>query len=260
MKRLFGILILFTLVSFSAFSEEYSDSSNKLRLMTFEDEVFIPEERNTQTVIINKADSKAVREYYDEYQRLVKKETWLISDAKKSKPVTIELFSYGKTSGRILSKKTISEESEESVTYGENGLPSSSEFVKFSETAKENQAPEKVPYLVYSKAWKYDKKDRLIYENHVSYKYADENYSKYSERKLKEKKLKYHEDEEIPPDSELYENGKLTSSVTYESKGTYINSLVFDSGYTVKSYFVNDRRVKDEYFQNGNLLRSKEYE
>ena len=80
------------------------------------------------------------------------------------------------------------------------------------------------------------------------------------DKKTELKIISYHEDKDIPPDFECYENGTLKKKVIYSSVSTYVEELFFDSSYSVKSYFNDGRRKQDVYFQNGKLIRTKKYE
>ena len=96
-KFLYFTFLIF--LSFSLFSQENSlkesvDSENKLRLMTFEDEYFIPEKKDGESVLINKAGKSASRSFYDEANRIIKKEIWQISDARNSRLSEVEIYEY----------------------------------------------------------------------------------------------------------------------------------------------------------------------
>lgn len=252
-KRFFIPVILFSLI-FAGFAEENIlnesvDSQNRLRLMTYEDEYFISEAKNENTVLINKAGQTASRSYYDDLSRIIKNETWNISDARKSKIVLVEVFEYDGSSDFVSKKTSVTDTSEEVTVYASNGLPRKTElfYFKDGETNAEGET-EKIKYLFSQQNIIYDEEDRVVSEE-----VKGENFSGL-------KKYIYNEDSDIPPDFENYENGKLIKRIQYSGKSDYSEEIFFDSSYYVKSYFEEGTRKRDEYFQNGKLLRSKIYE
>ena len=43
-------------------------------------------------------------------------------------------------------------------------------------------------------------------------------------------------------------------------KGSYVSWIYFDDSLSVKTYYEDDVRVMDEYYNNGSLFRTKVYE
>lgn len=256
-KIVSAFFILFSVAC--VFAQEDTDSSNRLRRMIFEEEIFIPEEKEETTVLINKAENKAVREFYDQKSRIVKREVWHLSDARQSKTLSTEFLTYKKNSDVLESKRIITEEAEELIKYNEKGQELSSEIKHLALISKDG-TEEKIFYPYLNRYWKYDKEGRSVYEGTVTFNYTNENFSKYTGKNTKEKKISYSENPDVPPDEEILENGTLLHRTKYESKGTYVTETFFDSDYTVKSFYENDRRIKDEYFLEGKLLRVKKYE
>lgn len=267
-KYLFCIFLIFFSNVFLLISEEkfekkempkeYIDSDLQLRNMTFDSEIFIPEVRGTETILINSFENKAVRDFFDENNRLVKKEVWEISDVKSSYPVQIIYFKYS-DSGLLVSKNILKDDMEEHVEYDSEGLPVLLEEFNFAEVTK-NDKTENIKYKVHSESWKYDKEKRIESFEKKIFEYGNENYKKPIKSFLEEKKYFYHEDSEIPADQEIYENGNLQKKIIYSTKTNYITELFFESDYVVKTFYQDDRRVRDEYFLDGKLLRSKDYE
>ena len=251
-KFLYFAFLIF--LSFSLFSQESSlkesvDSENKLRLMTFEDEYFIPEKKDGESVLINKAGKSASRSFYDEANRIIKKEIWQISDARNSRLSEVEIYEYEDSSDNVSKKTYKTDMSEEITFYNKNGFPVLSELYFFKESEqKGKEEPEKIKYLFSKRSLSYDSENRVLKEEVTQ------------DKKTELKIISYHEDKDIPPDFECYENETLKKKVIYSSVSTYVEELFFDSSYSVKSYFNDGRRKKDEYFQNGKLIRTKKYE
>ena len=69
------------------------------------------------------------------------------------------------------------------------------------------------------------------------------------------------EENEIPPDSKYYENNVLKMKKIYTAqKGAYYTWVYFDENLAVKTYYEDDIRVRDEFYNNGKLFRTKTYE
>lgn len=241
-------------LSFFLFAEESSfiesvDSQNRLRLMTYEDEFFIPEKKENDSVLINKAGKTVNRSFYDELNRLTKKEIWEIPDARNSKMTVSECYEYEGNSDQIFKKTVTTDLSEEITDYNNKGLPVLTElyYFKDGEPVQEGE-PEKIRYLFSTRKISYDEKDRVLSD------------SLSDEKNTRLKKYNYHEDENVPADFESFENGKLVKRIVYDASSTYFEEVFFDSSYSVKTFFEEGNRVKDEYYMNGKILRTKEYE
>lgn len=239
---------------------EAVDSKNLLRNLTLDGEIFIPETRDSETVLIHSTEKETSRTFYDSLNRVVRKEIWKITSAKDSKRIRIEYYEYNGNSNLLKGKTIITEDSEENFIYSNAGFLVLNELFNFVETSgSEKNAKEKLQYAVSKKAWKYDSENRVVSETQVNYVYKNNDYKKAAEKKSSRKKYFYHEDSEIPPDTETYENGIIQKRVLYETAGDYTAEIFFDHGYVVKSYYENNQRRKDEFFQDGSFVRSKEY-
>lgn len=245
----FSVFIFFSLSAEDVSLKESVDSENRLRLMTYEDEYFIPEEKNGDSVLINKAGKIASRSFYDGSNRIIKKEIWQISDARNSQLSEVEIFEYEDSSDNVSRKIYKTDMSEEITSYNKNGFPVLSELYYFNDGEKVNgEETEKTKYLFSKRSVSYDSENRVLTEELTQ------------DKKIDLKKYSYNEDKDIPPDFESYENGILTKKVIHSSASSYVEEIFFDSSYSVKSYFDDGNRKKDEYFQNGKLIRTKKYE
>ena len=69
------------------------------------------------------------------------------------------------------------------------------------------------------------------------------------------------EKSKIPPDSKYYENNVLKMHNVYtDQKGNWVSTVYFDENLSVKTYYEDYIRVRDEYYNRGRLFRTKVYE
>lgn len=256
-KTLFFLFLFSGTISSLFAQEEFLDSKNRLREMTFEDEIFIPEIKNAETVLINKAGNIVSREFYDKSNRLVKKEDWEISEASESKVVRFETYDYFEGSDIVQRKSVITSDSEIKYEFNKDGKPKREDTYVLWE---DEETKEVLKKRTVSSLWTYDTKNRLLVEKVVSYHYADEKSLKYEKTTSEQKQYSYHEDSETPPDFSVFINGIKKSMTLYSGKNDYRTDLFFDEGYVVRTYFVEGIRRKEEIYENGKLQRQKEYE
>ena len=89
----------------------------------------------------------------------------------------------------------------------------------------------------------------------------DEKYKKILKTTEQLYKYFYNNSEEIPADSEYYENNKLLIKTVYSSvKGNYTNEVFFDGGLSIKTFYEDSVRKKDIYYENGSEKRIVNYE
>lgn len=237
------LLLLLCLLQVSLFADEALDSKNRLRMMSFEDEIFIPEIKDSATVLINKAGEKVVRDFYDEKNRLVKKEEWKITDASSSSVIRSELFYYAKDSEKIKVKSVTSDSQEEKTEYNGDGLPKREDVFTVWKNADGETLKRKASYSI----WLYDSKKRIEAERHTFYIYADADSVTSINSTWEQKQYYYHEDESIPPDLIVYENGRRKSSTVYSAKQDYVMDIFFENGYSVKAVYENGKCIKEDY-------------
>ena len=120
------------------------------------------------------------------------------------------------------------------------------------------------------RTWKYDSENQLLEDLQKEYSYKDSNYNK-PEIFTKRYEYSYPYDAAadepeannntvIPPDYKFYENDILKMQNIYSAeKGTYISWVYFDEKLSVKTYYEEDVRVRDEYYNQGRLFRTKIY-
>lgn len=241
------------------------DSNARLRMLEFEDEVFVPEAGKDNTVLINKAGTRAVRTFYDSLYRVTEKEIWKIAGARDSSVERYETYSYKGDSFRPHKISVSTKGSTVIQVLNERGLTESSRTEKFvtvktkdPESGKETE--KELSYVSSDIRWTFDEEDRITSENQRIYVYANENYEKAVSIRRKKQSYIYHKDSELPPDYEYYEDGKLRMRTRYTGKETWTTEMKFDEGYSVVSNYTDGKKTLEEYFLDGKKIRSTAHE
>ena len=228
------------------------DATNRLKVMEFGQERFIPVINKEETVFVHYADNKAVRYFYDSMYRLVKKEYWDMVSVKDSKITGTELYEYEADSVSP-SKKIIENDNAKIVSnLNENGL-----VVRMEKylNGKEQSIS----------LYDYDEYDRLISEKCTQYIYEGEKLKTKSEKKqvfiYKSAPAENgEEDNALPPDYEYYEDNVLRTKTEYTEKDKYSTLIIFDEKDSVITYYENHIKVKDVFMSGGKEKRVKLYE
>ena len=227
------------------------DKNNKLKFYEFENEIFEPQYQNGNLINIHANGNYIDRYFYNDNYQLVKKENWNIPSVQGAKLEKTEKYEYYPDSN-VISKKTITTlESQENLTYSETSKILTSE--KYAIAEEKNQITSK-------RKFSYDSEDRLISDTLTEYFYKDKEYKELDYSFTKKYDYAYNEGE-IPPDFKYYENGVLKMLNKYSSeKGKYVSEIFFDKTFSVKTYYENDVRVKDVFYNGGKVTREKLYD
>ena len=227
------------------------DKNNKLKFYEFENEIFEPQYQNGNLINIHANGNYIDRYFYNDNYQLVKKENWNIPSVQGAKLEKTEKYEYYPDSN-VISKKTITTlESQENLTYSETSKILTSE--KYAIAEEKNQITSK-------RKLSYDNEDRLISDSLTEYFYKDKEYKELDYSFTKKYDYAYNEGE-IPPDFKYYENGVLKMLNKYSSeKGKYVSEIFFDKTFSVKTYYENDVRVKDVFYNGGKVTREKLYD
>ena len=227
------------------------DKNNKLKFYEFENEIFEPQYQNGNLINIHANGNYIDRYFYNDNYQLVKKENWNIPSVQGAKLEKTEKYEYYPDSN-VISKKTITTlESQENLTYSETSKILTSE--KYAIAEEKNQITSK-------RKFSYDGEDRLISDSLTEYFYKDKEYKELDYSFTKKYDYAYNEGE-IPPDFKYYENGVLKMLNKYSSeKGKYVSEIFFDKTFSVKTYYENDVRVKDVFYNGGKVTREKLYD
>ena len=225
-------------------TESYVLSDNAMSSMQFEKEIFIPPQDRGDNTIIHASNGRVVRSFYDNFERLIKKEEWKIKSLTDSVLNKTEAYDFASDEARTPSTKTVTEEKISRVYY-------------YNEKALCERVFE---YKVLEQERILDSKTEFTYNDEG--KILSEEAFDYSEKTASSKKrvFSYNKTDEIPPDSYYYENGILKMSTVYSSEKNYVSKIFFDDSYSVTTYYEDGIRVKDVYIFDGEVLRVKNYE
>ncbi len=227
------------------------DATNRLKVMEFGKERFIPLLNTEETVFVHYADNKAVRYFYDSKYRLIKKEYWNMVSVIDSKITGTELYEYENDSVKP-SKKIIENDSARIVSnLNENGL-----VIRMEKYLNDKEQSVSL--------YDYDEFNRLISETCTQYVYEGEKLKNKTNKKqlFKYKSSPDAEEEEnaVPPDYEYYEDNVLRTKTEYTEKDKYSTLIIFDENDSVITYYENHIKVKDVFMSRGKEKRVKVYE
>lgn len=235
-----------------AVSTEYTDNTDSLLFMEFDKELFIPKKINDGLVIIHSVGENVIRSFYDKLYRLTKKEIWTISSVENAKLIQTEESIY--SDERIRPEKIIisTENDIKEVEYNASGFITKIESFDLYKDER---------FITSYMTREYDDDNRILNEETIEVTYKDEKYKKIDYKFTKKHVYKYNEGEDIPPDSEYFEDGILKMKNKYSTeKGTYTSQIFFEDGFSVKTYYEEELKVRDVFYQNDEVTREKIYE
>lgn len=228
-----------------------SGKNDQLSFYEFDNEILAPKQTSEGLVIVKSSGQNISRSFYNLQYQLYKKEEWQIKSVKDAQLIKTENFTFSQETGKVIKKKIITDSTVENISYNTEGNPSSSE--KYAVVKGKN-------YILQERSWTYDSENRVLTDLQTEYNYKDENYKKLDYSFKKKYEYSYNA-EEIPPDVTYYENGLLKMKNLYTTvKGQYCSWVYFDENLSIKSYYEDDIRVRDEYFNGGRLIRTKLYD
>ena len=106
---------------------------------------------------------------------------------------------------------------------------------------------------------KYDKDGNIIQNEKTEYFY-NQNFSVLTEQFSRKYVYKINEDD-FPPDFEYFENDVLKMRNKYSSqKGNYTSQVFFEDDFSVKTYYIEEKKVKEVYYSGESVLRVKNYD
>lgn len=237
-----------------------SGKNNELRFYEFQNEILSPQTTNEGYIIVHSADGRVMRNFYNFEYQLVKKEEWNIRSASDAKKEKTEEYNYSDESGKIAQKEILTADAAETVTYNEAAYPLTSKKYILKDSKK---------YISMERSWSYDEDNRVVKDEQKEYSYKEQNYKKQPTLFTRRYEYTYNDNlqeesedkDEIPPDLKYFENNVLKMHNKYSrEKGNYISWIYFDDILSVKTYYEDEVRVRDEYYNNGKLFRAKDYE
>lgn len=235
--------------------KKYLNEDKTLSLYSFDDENLSVQKNISGGTIVKSDGKKAVRSYYDEQMRLVKKENWDISGGISSSKISgVQEFKYSDGS-KPVSSVFSSENEKHEISYDKNGRILSS---KNYELYKKDGASSGKFILASRTEWKYSESGKILEKYSEEYSY-NKNRSKIVKTDSKKDVYEYKIQAGLP-DHYFYENEKLRISTVYSSEDSYVTTMNFDGGFVVESYFEAGRRKKDLLYLNGSVRSVQNYE
>ncbi len=230
--------------------KEILGKEDSLKIMEYGDEIFIPQKTNDGYITIHSASNILIRNFYDNLFRLTRKEVWDYKDYANAKIKEVYTFIYYGNS-YVIKTKTLETSLDYSVfEYREDGL-----LVLVSRYIQDNENR----YKVSGKIISYNSDNRIEKEETKIYTLSSDN-KKVLDTFCRKYVYSYNS-EDIPPDYEYFENNELKIKTKYSvEKGTYTSHVYFSRGISVKSYYINNKKVQDVYYKNGKVTRVKNYE
>ena len=234
--------------------------NNQLRFYEFQNEILAPQKTDDGYVMIHSADGNVMRNFYNPEYQLVKKEEWTIKSADSAKKLKTEQYKYSEESGKINQKEIFTETSYEKVSYNAAAYPA---------LTKKYALKDDKQYIVMERKWKYDEENRVLADEETEYFYKDSDYKNKASPFTRKYEYQYNdnwntdkkEKDKIPPDLKYYEKGLLKMQNKYTAeKGNYVSYVYFDENLSVKTYYEEELRVREEFYNKGKLIRTKLYE
>ena len=235
------------------------ESDRTLRIHFFEDEVLAVQPATWQKSVVVSTDAGFLRKFYDSEMRLYKKESWTNGDSlEKINLKSTEKYSYSENETKPFLKTLFAEGFMQETFYDKNGRIT--EFKDYSRSSEEkNGTKEPSDVLLSSTNFLYTDDGKLKEK-----RYAEYEYSKSDKKKILntfEKRDVYdYKTQELPPDYYYYEGERLCLETIYSSKDSWITTMYFDDGFSVKAVWLEGKHIRDDFYLNEKIRRSRSYE
>lgn len=237
--------------------KEIVSKNGNLIFMEFEQEKLITKKTENGYEIIHSQNNSVTRNYYNQNFLLESSQKWEIEPSKiqeNQNPVSIENYFYDEKTFAVTKKETITYDGElqnlQIIFYNERKQISSKE---------EYQIIDKKRNLIQKNDLKYDKDGNIIQNEKTEYFY-NQNFSVLTEQFSRKYVYKINEDD-FPPDFEYFENDVLKMRNKYSSqKGNYTSQVFFEDDFSVKTYYIEEKKVKEVYYSGESVLRVKNYD
>lgn len=235
--------------------KKYLNEDKSLSLYSYDDEELSVQKTDGGSTIVKSNGKKAVRSYYDDKMRLLKKENWDISGGiSSSKIMDSQEFKYS-DGAKPFASTVVSENEKHEILYDQKGRVVSSKNYTFFKKDEKKAGK----FVLESKIeWKYSENGKILEKYFEEYSY-DKNKSRVLGISSKKEQFEY-KIQDGSPDYFFYEDGKLRVSTIYSSTDSYITTMTFDGGFVVESYYENGRRKKDLLYLNGIVRSVQNYE
>lgn len=237
--------------------KEIVSKNGNLIFMEFEQEKLITKKTENGYEIIHSQNNSVTRNYYNQNFLLESSQKWEIEPSKiqeNQNPVSIENYFYDEKTSAVTKKETITYDGElqnlQIIVYNDKKQISSKE---------EYQIIDKKRNLIQKNDLKYDKDGNIIQNEKTEYFY-NQNFSVLTEQFSRKYVYKINEDD-FPPDFEYFENDVLKMRNKYSSqKGNYTSQVFFEDDFSVKTYYIEEKKVKEVYYSGESVLRVKNYD
>ena len=237
--------------------KEIVSKNGNLIFMEFEQEKLITKKTENGYEIIHSQNNSVTRNYYNQNFLLESSQKWEIEPSKiqeNQNPVSIENYFYDEKTSAVTKKETITYDGElqnlQIIVYNDRKQISSKE---------EYQIIDKKRNLIQKNDLKYDKDGNIIQNEKTEYFY-NQNFSVLIEQFSRKYVYKINEDD-FPPDFEYFENDVLKMRNKYSSqKGNYTSQVFFEDNFSVKTYYIEEKKVKEVYYSGESVLRVKNYD
>lgn len=250
--------------------KKYLDEYENLAFYSYGEESLSVQNYENKKVLFRSDKKNAVRFFYDDKMRLLKKENWDISGGfSGAKNKEVQEFFYSDENIAKPEKSVITSDLEKyEILYDLSGRIVESknfELYKDDENAQNNQnqnnQSEKTEkkYLFTGKTtWKYSDSGKILEKYSEEYEY---NAKKTKITKTFSKKEVYeYKIQDGNPDYYYYENEILRMSTVYSALDSYVQTMNFDNNFVVESYFENGKRKRELLYLNGRLRSEKNYD
>lgn len=237
--------------------KEIVSKNGNLIFMEFEQEKLITKKTENGYEIIHSQNNSVTRNYYNQNFLLESSQKWEIEPSKiqeNQNPVSIENYFYDEKTSAVTKKEIITYDGElqnlQIIFYNDRKQISSKE---------EYQIIDKKRNLIQKNDLKYDKDGNIIQNEKTEYFY-NQDFSVLTEQFSRKYVYKINEDD-FPPDFEYFENDVLKMRNKYSSqKGNYTSQVFFEDDFSVKTYYIDEKKVKEVYYSDESVLRVKNYD
>lgn len=237
--------------------KEIFSRNGNLIFMEFNQEIFIPKKTENGYEIIHSQNNNVTRNFYNQKFLLESSQKWVIEPLKiqeNQNPVSIENYFYDDETSAVT--KT------EKITY--DGDIQNLQMILYDEKKQISQKKEykiidEKKYLIQQNDFKYDEKGNIIQNEKKEY-YYNEDFSVLNEQFSRKYVYKINE-ENLPPDFEYFENDVLKMRNKYSvQKGNYTSQVFFEDDFSVKTYYIEEKKVKEVYYSGESVLRVRNYD
>ena len=237
--------------------KEIFSRNGNLIFMEFNQEIFIPKKTENGYEIIHSQNNNVTRNFYNQKFLLESSQKWVIEPLKiqeNQNPVSIENYFYDDETSAVT--KT------EKITY--DGDIQNLQMILYDEKKQISQKKEykiidEKKHLIQQNDFKYDEEGNIIQNEKKEY-YYNEDFSVLNEQFSRKYVYKINE-EKLPPDFEYFENDVLKMRNKYSvQKGNYTSQVFFEDDFSVKTYYIEEKKVKEVYYSGESVLRVRNYD